>query len=169
MEPTEALIGQEIKRILLSLLMECWYNKRGHNWSHIIANTKYTKLALVDLFFEIRDTSHPGFTGFYHWSYPTPLSPPPPNIILFHSMNGHWSKRSISVLLKGFHHSSSPPPHLGTPKNPRFHLCLIITTIHEDLFDSVMNVVHGIYTPRDDESRYHVLNRNIIEVSNKLE
>ena len=40
---------------------------------------------------------------------------------------------------------------------------------HEDLFNAVMSVAHGTSTPRAAASRYHVTNRNILEVEINLE
>ena len=40
---------------------------------------------------------------------------------------------------------------------------------HEDLFQAVISVVRGSETPRSYESRYNVLNREILEIAIKQE
>ena len=40
---------------------------------------------------------------------------------------------------------------------------------HEDLLKAVIYVIHGKYTPFTDETRYHVPNRNTLQVKTTLE
>ena len=40
---------------------------------------------------------------------------------------------------------------------------------HEDLFKDVMFVIHGMSAPRTAATRYHVLNRKILQVATALE
>ena len=55
--------------------------------------------------------------------------------------------------------SFKSPPQPGRPNNIWFRLCLIVTMIHEDMFNDEMFVSHGTSTPRAAVSRYHVTNR----------
>ena len=41
--------------------------------------------------------------------------------------------------------------------------------VHEDLFNSAMVVVHGMFTPRTAATRYNVPNRKILQVETTLD
>ena len=88
-----------------------------------------------------------------------------------------------SALFNGFHYWSPPQPtHLipfkglssmkstnpGLVKTLIFHFRLLSTMSHENLLKSIISVVHGSETPHATTSRYIVLNRKILGISNKM-
>ena len=61
----------------------------------------------------------------------------------------------------------SPSP--GLTNTLRFHFGLLVTMRDEDILNAVMSVIHGTYTPWIAATRYHVPNKNILQLATILE
>ena len=106
-EYMEALICQARKKRLLRLLMELSENVRGNNSPNIVANTKETKLVLIEPFVWILGTLLSPYYRVFIIEVPPPLGL---FLIPSYSSSNIWNitgtlLRKILV----FHHSCPPP------------------------------------------------------------
>ena len=94
-----------------------------------------------------------------------PVSPSSPDTTL--TLHGQ-------SLLKGTHLKKfqgfliiETSPHPGLPKTLWLHLCLLITMINENKFNTIMYAVHVASNSCATAWKYRVSNRNIIDVEIK--
>ena len=101
----------------------------------------------------------------HHWSSP-PLWYPPPTKILFLPYIGNHRDTPQTVF--SFFPLSLKSSNPGLVKTLQFQFRLVVTISHEYIFTDLMTIIHGMYTPHKATTRYHVSNRNILQVATTL-
>ena len=103
------------------------------------------------------------FKGFKSLKFSQPLVYPssPHNLLPL-----HWQSQGHSSSLVMVFSIEVPPP--WSREDSPIHFRLLVTMSHEDLIKTVMSVIHGTYTPCTYATRYHVTNRNILQVATTL-